>query len=100
MFNTEIRKISGVLAGAMIIWLFGQALLISPLVTAVNDLGKGNKIEHNLIVEKLKAIDEKTITNRSRIDKNEVKLFRVIDDTDVHMHELKECRALILKKDK
>lgn len=93
MFSTEIRRMSGVLAGAIIIWLFGQTLLISPLVIAVQSLVDTNKEEHNLIIDRLEAMGNTVHGNKTRIDKNEVKLFRVIDDSNEHHHDIRNCQA-------
>ena len=93
MFDTEIKKLAGVLAGFMIVWLFGQTLLIRPLVTAVEDMQKANEIEHTLIVAKLQAIDSKSNANKTSIDTNEVVLFRVVDDTKENRIDIKDCQA-------
>ena len=98
MFNTEIKRISGVLAGAMIVWLFGQTIMISPLVVAVKKLTDDNKIEHNLIVDRLEKLDKVVHSCKTRVDKNEVKLFRVVDDSKEHHDDIRECKRLILKE--
>ena len=93
VFNTEVKRISGVLAGAMIIWLFGQTLMISPLVVAVRDMVRDNKIEHNMIVEKLENIGIQVSSNKVEIEKTKPLLFRVVSDCEEHHKDIKDCRA-------
>ena len=93
MFDTEIRRMSGVLAGVMIIWIFGQLVLITPLINAVEDMVIDNKTEHNLIIEKLQGIDNRVHKNKTQIDKTKPLLFRVISDCKEHHEGIEECRA-------
>lgn len=93
MFNTEIKRISGVLAGAMIIWLFGQTLMISPLVVAVKELVDTNKLEHNLIIDRLESMGDKVNANKAEIDKTKPLLFRVVQDCREHQGDIENCKA-------
>ena len=100
MFDTELRRMSGVLAGVMIIWIFGQLVLITPLITSVDDMVKDNKIEHNLIITKLQGIDVRVQENKSDIDKTKPLLFRVISDCKDHHIDIRECMADFWSKPK
>ena len=103
MFNTEIKKISGVLVGALIMWLFAQTLLISPLVVAVDKLSTTidnadtrNTTEHGLIVRRLQAQQLDIFSNKSRMHKNEVKLFRVLTDCRDNVISIEDCKSKLL----
>ena len=82
-------------------WLFAQALMISPLVTAVDKLTVSidksdvrNNTQHNMIVDKLDIQDDRSDAQDKRIGENEVRLFRVVDDCKDNGDRLDVCRRL------
>ena len=90
---TILSGLGGTLFAAMIVWLFGQTILITPLVSAVDRLNvtltesdSKNTVEHNLIVKKLNSIN-------TRINVNETKLHRVINDCDENHLDIKNCQT-------
>ena len=99
MFNTELKRISGVLAAALIIWIVGQVMMITPLSTSVNRLAdsitikdKRDVVTHELIVQKLDKINVQSTTQLTRIERNEVKLFRVVKDCSENHFDIKKCQ--------
>lgn len=92
-WSPEIKRAATGIAVVLLAWIGSQMILISPLVNAVKDLVKDNKIEHNLIIDKLQYIDGRVVENKSQIDKTKPLLFRVVKDCNEHHGDIKNCMA-------
>ena len=93
---TILSGLGGTLVAGMIAWIFSTTLenkiTFAPLTSSILRLTETiekqdtkNSIEHNMIVNKLSGI-----TNR--INVNETKLFRVMEDCDENSLFLTKCR--------
>jgi len=105
MPNQEyINKVLTTLMIGAVTWLFVQSLRVDPVVTAVDRLSlevKGsnniNREDHKLIVIQLQEQHSEINSQNSRMDKNEVKLFRVVRDCDQNHADIKNCQAEFLR---
>ena len=82
------------LTGGAIIWLYSQTVLITPVVDAVDRLTEATIAQKKKNSEEHKILVSGQHTLKSRMDKNEVKLFRVVADCTDNRNDIRNCKRM------
>ena len=86
-----LSGLGGTLVALLFTWVFAttfsNTVILTPLVASIDKLTASNI----LMIDRFQNMN-------SRMDKNEVKLFNVIDDCDENHQDIKNCK-LFYKKD-